>query len=86
MQNKLTNTLFGSINIAMATVYAILTMPGSFLGDKPFSFKCMIIMNHKNKCCLFNASQEENKTEWKVSVVCSFNFSCYAFYQHKWYS
>ena len=47
MQNKLTNTLFGSINIAMATVYILYEQcQGAFLGDNPFSFKCMTIMNH----------------------------------------
>ena len=47
MQNKLTNTLFGSINIAMATVYMLyIQCQGAFLGDKPFSFKCIIIMNY----------------------------------------
>ena len=45
MQNKLTNTLFGSINIAMATVYMLyIQCQGAFPGDKPF--KCMTIMNH----------------------------------------
>ena len=88
MQNRLNNTLFGSINIAMATVYMIYYQcQGAFLGDKPFSFKCMYIMNHMNKCCMFNASKKFlNQTEWNISLICSLNFSCYAFYQHKWYS
>ena len=45
MQNKVTNTLFGSINIAMATVYKLYSQcQGASLGDYPFSFKCMTIM------------------------------------------
>ena len=47
MQNKLTNTLFGSINIAMALAFKLYQQcQGAFLGDKPFSFKCLTIMNH----------------------------------------
>ena len=52
MLNKLTSDLFGSIKLTIAAIYMLYYQcHGAFLGDKPISFKCIAIMNNKNKCC-----------------------------------